>query len=58
MGSFQKEKMFINGYVQTEEDVQCHDLATTNTPIINSPAEITAQSGAIIAVSLWKVLIY
>ena len=56
MGSTQKEKNLINAYVQTEADVQCHDQATTNIPIINSPAEITAQSGAMIAVLLWKVL--
>ena len=36
--------------------MQCHDEATANIPIINSPAEITAQSGAMIAVLLWKVL--
>ena len=36
--------------------MQCHDLATTNIPIINPHAEITAQSGAMIAVLVWKVL--
>ena len=52
MGSTKKEKMLINAYVQTVADVQCHDQATANIPIINSPAEIMAQSGAMIAILL------
>ena len=48
MGSIQQERMFTYAYVQTEADMQCHDLATTNIPIINPPAVITAQSGLMI----------